>query len=87
MKILLATDGSEFSRTAIEKCCQLVVKPENTEIRVLSVFENIYIATEPFAVSAEYTQALEAAERKQAEDFTKQAAAQLHECLPNANSR
>lgn len=83
MKILLATDGSEFSRAAVEKCCQLVVKPENTEIRIISVFENIYLATEPFAVSAEYTQALEAAERKQAADYTKQAEAHFRECLPN----
>jgi nucleotide-binding universal stress UspA family protein len=84
MKILLATDGSEFSRAAIKKCCQIAVKPENTEIRIISVFENIYVATEPFAVSAEYTQALEAAERKQAEDFTQQAAALFRECSPTA---
>lgn len=85
MKILLATDGSEFSRAAIEKCCQLVVKPENAEIKVLSVFENMYpAAAEPFAMSAEFVQAMEAAGRKQAEGFISEAHQQFRECLPNA---
>lgn len=85
MKILLATDGSEFSRTAIEKCCQLVVKPENTEIKVLSVFENMYpVAADPFAISAEYVEAMEAAGKKQSEQFIAEAEKQFRECLPNA---
>lgn len=57
MKILIATDGSEFSRAAIEKCCRIVVRPENAEIKILSVYENAYlVTTEPFPVSAEYIQ-------------------------------
>jgi len=31
MKILIATDGSEYSRAAIEKCCEIAVKAENDD--------------------------------------------------------
>lgn len=85
MKILLATDGSEFSRRALEKCCQLVVKPENNEIKIVAVHENMYpVAAEPFAISAEYVEVMEAAGQKQAEEFLIQAEKHLRECLSDA---
>lgn len=83
MKILIATDGSEFSRAAIEKCCRLVVKPENTEIRILSVYENMaLVGAEPFAISAEYIQEVEAAGRKQAEGFVGDTERQILQFFP-----
>ena len=39
MRILITTDGSDFSRVAIEKCCQMVVRPDDTAIKIVSVYE------------------------------------------------
>ena len=56
MKILIATDGSEFSRAAIEKACEMVIKPDSS-VKIISVFEDFANASaEPFAISAEYIQ-------------------------------
>ena len=85
MKILIATDGSEFSRAAIEKCCRTAVITENTEIKILSVFENVYpMAAEPFAISPEYVREMEEAARNQAENIVAEAENQIRECLPDA---
>lgn len=87
MKILLATDGSNYSQKAAEECCRLTAANAEgaaAEIKIISVFENpaASIAMEPFAGSAEYYQSLEEAGRKQAEEFANQAAARVRECLP-----
>jgi nucleotide-binding universal stress UspA family protein len=75
MKILLATDGSEFSTAAIRECCDLFNDKAELELKFVSVFEEAYaIAAEPFAVSAElYREISEAAER-QAEHYCSAAA-------------
>jgi nucleotide-binding universal stress UspA family protein len=66
MKIVLATDGSEFSIAAVKKCCELFGDKPGLKIKVTSVFEEDYaIAAEPFAVSAElYREISESAERQ-----------------------
>ena len=43
MKILLAIDGSEYSNTAVEELSRMRF-PANTEVRVISVFENPLLA-------------------------------------------
>lgn len=86
MKILIATDGSEFSLAAIKKCCEILVNPEKAEIKILSVFENLYpVATEPFAISAEYIQEMEAAGKTQAARYAADAENQLQRCLHGAS--
>ncbi|HLM61015.1 MAG TPA: universal stress protein, partial [Pyrinomonadaceae bacterium] len=87
MKILIATDGSEFSRATIEECCRLAVRSEGTEIEIVSVYENVYpVAAEPFAVSAEYVQEMEDAARNQAHNFAAEAQKQIRECLPGLSA-
>jgi nucleotide-binding universal stress UspA family protein len=81
MKILLATDDSAFSRTAIEKCCQVVVRPENTAIKVVSVYQAV-VPIDAFATSAQYSEMLEKAERKIAEDAVTKAATAIKTCFP-----
>lgn len=78
MKILIATDGSDYSRAAVAACCRMVVHPENAEIVVVSAYENAYpIAAEPFALSAEYYKAIDEAAHGQAEAFVADAAWQI----------
>lgn len=83
MKILIATDGSQFSEAAVEKCADILVKPENTEIKILSVFEKLGpMAGEPFGVSTEYYQQAENAARSLADEAVKQASAALRGRFP-----
>jgi nucleotide-binding universal stress UspA family protein len=81
MKILISTDGSEFSRAAVEKCFEIIVEPEKTAIRIVSVFEVI----EPMdiSISPEFSQELESSARQKAQEFAAQAAAQVRERFPN----
>ena len=49
MKILIATDGSEYSRKAIDFCRNLIPEPENTSIKILAAVEPLTpMAAEPF---------------------------------------
>jgi nucleotide-binding universal stress UspA family protein len=67
MRVLIATDGSEFSKAAIDAACRMVINPENTLVKVIAIVDPPYIpAAEPFAVSAEYIQELETVVKKQA---------------------
>jgi nucleotide-binding universal stress UspA family protein len=75
MKILIATDGSEYSKAAIEKCCEMFGGTNDKFIRIVSVYENVFpVAGEPFAISADYYQQLEDESKAQAERFAADAA-------------
>ena len=70
MRILIGTDGSSFSAAAIEECCRLINRPDDTQVLVVSSYEDTYpIAAEPFAISAEYYQKIEEAVLDQAGSF------------------
>ena len=84
MKILIATDGSEFSRNAIEEACRLVIRPENADILILSAYEDSYpITAEPFALSADYYQKLEDAVTELASGYVGEAKKLILERFPN----
>ena len=86
MKILIATDGSEFSRAAIEKCCEMLKITVNPEIKVISVYEQTApMAAEPFAISAQYYQEIMDLARKQCETFVADSAGQIRKFLNGAN--
>jgi len=83
MKILIATDGSDYSKAAVKEACKFVAEPENTEIKVVSAYEDAYpITAEPFALSAEYYQKIEEAVRDQAAQFVSDAEAEIKACFP-----
>lgn len=83
MKIILAIDGSEFSRAATEKCCKIIAAPEATEIKIVSVYE----AVEPMDISIppEFSKELKTSAQKKAREYADEAAAEVKECLPNVN--
>ncbi len=58
MKILIATDGSDFSQKAVEKTCELIKGGHETEIMLVSVFRAPAIATEPFMPAPDYYQSV-----------------------------
>lgn len=82
MKVLLATDGSEFSKKAVEAIGGTFGN-KVTAVKVVSVFEAFApMAAEPFAVSAEFYQDLEHAAKSQAVGFAHEAATEVSEHLP-----
>lgn len=84
MKILIAIDGSDASKSVIEAACPLIAKPESTEVKIISVVEPITpMATEPFAISAEYYAQTQEAAIKQAKIFVEKAEAGLKDNCPN----
>ncbi len=83
MRILITTDGSDFSRAAVEKCCELVVKPENTAIKIVSVYE-LTLPLDVFPSPTEFSEKLENSAREQAESFAEQAAVLVRERFPNS---
>lgn len=85
MKILVPTDGSDFSRAAIEQACQIAMDQKEAEIKVFSVYEpHQPIAAEPFAVSAEFHAELDKIGKTQAEGWAKEAADQVRSALNGA---
>ncbi|HVE58079.1 MAG TPA: universal stress protein [Pyrinomonadaceae bacterium] len=83
MKILIATDGSEFSREAVEKTCQTIVTPEDTEIKIVCVYPPV-LPLDAFPQSVEYAEALEKKERADAENYVESAAALVKEYFPDS---
>ncbi len=82
MKVLIAVDGSEYSKAAIEQACELVIRPDS-EVRIVSAYEDAYpISAEPFAISADYYQKVDEAVHQQTVNFIDQAAAQCRSHFP-----
>jgi nucleotide-binding universal stress UspA family protein len=83
MKILLATDGSEYSEAAID---ELIGRPfpPGTEVRVVSAVEyHAPITGAPFGVTSEYLAGLARESRKQAHENVERAAAKLRASAPD----
>ncbi len=67
IKILLATDGSDFSRAAIDAACEILAGGKNNYIEIISVSEEVAdTGTEPFGVSADYIREVEKIGREKA---------------------
>ena len=82
MRVIIATDGSEFSEAAIRKSCELVIDPARTSIRIMAAYEDsVQLATEPFAVSPEICQHMADAARKQAQEYAQEAVHTLRNCM------
>lgn len=81
MRVLVPTEGSEFSKAAIEKCCRMFDGSENTEIRIFSAAEPAFTPAEPFGVSAGYMHELDAASLQKANDAVAQAEEQIRKAF------
>jgi nucleotide-binding universal stress UspA family protein len=81
MRILVSTDGSDFSRAAVEECCRIIVSPEETQVKIVSVFEII----EPLdiSISPEFSAELESSARHKAEEAAEHAASELRRSFPD----
>ena len=85
MKILIATDGSDYSKAAVEEACRFVIDPERDEILIVSVYETLYpLTAEPFALSPEYYEQLEGSAKDVAVDNVKNAETAILSKFPDA---
>ena len=84
MKILLATDGSDCSKAAVDAVAERPW-PDGSEIRVLSALELPYMpTTETWVFPDSYFKDLEAAGKEQAEYAVNQAVNRLKSALDGA---
>ena len=84
MKILIAVDGSELSRCAVEKACALALEMKHVSLKVVAVYEAaIPMASEPFAISAEYYQRLDDFAEEQAAKAAAEAVERIRTRLPD----
>ncbi len=78
MRVLVATDGSEFSKAAVAESCRLLIRPDTTEIAIVSAFEDaLPFAGEPVTLSGEYYQQMDDAFRSMAEGYLTEAEATI----------
>ena len=83
MKILIATDGSDFSEAALEAICRIVKTAENVEVKIVSAYEQaIMVAAAPYAVYTAENPAVEKEMRELATQAVAQAERQINERFP-----
>ena len=86
MKILIATDGSEFSRAAIDMIPKFFGNDGTSEFKIISVYETpAPMAAEPFAISAEYYAELENISKNAAQSHADAAQLELKKQFPDSN--
>lgn len=74
MKILLATDGSDYSKEATRKCIGIISVTDPTTVKIISIVEPMApTGIEPFGVSTNYFADAEKEAQKNAEDVVKAA--------------
>lgn len=83
MKILIATDGSDYSKAAVDECCRMIIDPGSADVLIVSAYETAYpLSAEPFAISADYYQQLDDAVREQSAAFIKDAETKVRAAFP-----
>ncbi|MCO6511213.1 MAG: universal stress protein [Aridibacter famidurans] len=82
MRVLVATDGSDYSNAAIDKCAGMLAFAEPSVVRVISIVEPLApVGVEPFGVSTNYYAEAEKEAEKNAEDVVATASKRLKEKL------
>lgn len=84
MKILIATGGSDYSFMAIEKACEMVIKPESSEIRIISVYQDLISSSpEPLEISSEQIDEIENIGRVKSTEYVLAAEEIIKRHFPN----
>jgi len=82
MKVLIPTEGSEFSMAAIKECCRIFDESENTDIELFSAAEPPFTPGEAAGFAVDYQQELDAAALQKANDAVDAAKAKIREEFP-----
>lgn len=83
MKVLLATDGSEYSQAGVDEVANRSF-PSNTQVRIVSAYKksSLTMHMEPMGALREYHAEIDKQALKSAEDATEQAAKILRKGNP-----
>lgn len=85
MKILLSTDGSNFSKAAVDFCRNIVADPKNTSLKIVSVVGRpMPIDVEPDAFAAEYNTEIVRSLRKQGQKIVEKAETAVRSLFPGS---
>ena len=86
MNILIATDGSEFGRTAAEKACELAAGRQDIAFTIVSAYETpASVAAEPYVGTPEMYQQLIDGLRLLAERAVDEVKSIVEQRFPNAS--
>lgn len=70
MRILITTGGSVYSYMAVKKACEMVIKPNLCEIRIISVFQDLAASSpEPLEITEEQKERIENIGALQSTDY------------------
>ncbi len=83
MKILIGTDGSDFSHEAVSMACKTIADPANTEVKIISVFQT-YFPLDAYSQSPEYSVVYETAMRTIADKSANEAVLAIQEYFPSS---
>jgi nucleotide-binding universal stress UspA family protein len=83
MKILVATDGSEHSDAAVEECCRIIARAQETQVKVISTYKKV-LPIDNFPESSDYALELEKQERELCETYVGKAVERINECHPES---
>lgn len=86
MKVLIATDGSEFSKKAVDEFCQNILKPSD-EIKIVAAVEPFthYVGAPIGVVDDYYYGELINEARVKAGEIIAEAESQIHKSHPDLN--
>ncbi|HMS42083.1 MAG TPA: universal stress protein [Pyrinomonadaceae bacterium] len=86
MKILIATDGSEFGEVAVEKICEMINDRKNFEIRIVSAYQHpMMVAAAPYPIPVGYNPEVEKEMSESAAKAVAQAAEKISTRFPALN--
>lgn len=83
MKILIGTDGSAYSKRAIEEFCQIFAEKKDLQITIVSTYEAV-VPLDAFAASAQFAEERDQAAHEQAEQYVADAAEMIKQKLTDA---
>lgn len=85
MKMLVATDGSEFSKAAVEMASKIAEPIEDVAVNVVAVYEpQVPVGAYDYVLSMEQYEALDAIAKTHAERIAREAVEALKARLPRA---
>ena len=87
MKILIATDGSEFSKVAIDEACKLLLGHPESSVRIVSAYDaGTAISAEPYVGTVVMYQEFADSLKSMAERAASDAAFLIHSKCPSVKA-
>jgi len=83
MKVLLATDGSEFSEKAVQKFCTLFDESVNTQIRIISAVESRPYVVAPYGLSVAFYEEVKSSAQALADQAVERASEEIRSRFPD----